>query len=92
MWSIYKTGWHIFRTERGTKDRWRGLALVAMLTAYLIPSFFTHLAYSPALLHVYLFVCAGAVAGRYGLDWSRAKESRVSVKLGEPLPPHMGIG
>jgi O-antigen ligase len=87
MWSIYKTGLQIFRTERGINDRWRGLGLVAMLTAYLVPNLFTHLAYSPALLHVYLFVCAGAVAGRYGLAWSRIKESRISAKLRGPLPP-----
>jgi O-antigen ligase len=92
MWSIFRTGLHIFREERHLRDQWRGLALVAMLTAYLVPNLFTHLAYSPALLHIYVFVCAGAIAGRYSLAWSRARESRVSVKFGEPLPPHVGIG
>jgi O-antigen ligase len=87
MWSIYKTGLKIFREERNLRDRWRGVALVAMLAAYLVPGMFTHLAYHSALLHIYLFVCAGAVAGRYGLPRLRARNLPVSVTMREPLPP-----
>jgi O-antigen ligase len=89
MWSIGLTGLRIFREERDLRDRWRGVALVAMLTAYLVPGIFTHLAYSSALLHLYLFACAGAVAGRYGSPLRRAVRVPEPAKIKEPLSPEL---
>ena len=83
MWSICRTGLRIFREQQDLKDRWRGVALVAMFVAYLVPGLFTHLVYSSALLHIYLFVCAGAVAGRYGLLRSCAVSVAMPVRLKE---------
>lgn len=89
MWSIYSTGLRVFREERDLRDRWRGAAVVAMLTAYLVPGLFTHLAYHSALLHIYLFVCAGAVAGRYGLLRSPAVSVAMPVRLKGTLQPEL---
>jgi O-antigen ligase len=67
MSSLARAGLRIFQQELDAKDRWRGAVLLGMLTAYLIPSLFTHLAYHPTLIHIYMFVCAGAITGRYNL-------------------------
>jgi O-antigen ligase len=77
MWSIYRTGLRIFRKGKSPKDRWWGAAIVAMLTAYLVPQLFSHMAYSPLLIHVYLFASLGAIAGRY----ERHRSSAVSVAV-----------
>jgi O-antigen ligase len=87
MWSICRNGLRISREERDLRDRWRGIALVAMLVAYLVPGLFTHLAYHSALLHLYLFVCAGAVAGRYGSPRFRARNVQVSARMAKSLSP-----
>jgi O-antigen ligase len=89
MWSIYRTGLRIFRTEKGFKDQWRGVGVMAMLTAYLIPQLFSHMAYSPLLIHVYLFACVGAVAGRYEPRVLRTVRVRVPVKIEEPVSPEL---
>jgi O-antigen ligase len=92
MWSICRTGLCVFREQRDLKDRWRGAAVVAMFVAYLVPGLFTHLAYHSALMHMYLFVCAGAFAGRYGLPHRRAVRLPQQVKIKEPVSPHLITG
>jgi hypothetical protein len=62
---IIHTGVTIFRSGPGYRDRWRGIAVVAILTAYLIPSFFSTILYYPAVSHIYVFAYAGAIAGLY---------------------------
>jgi O-antigen ligase len=86
MWSIYRTGLKIFRTEKGLKDRWRGLSVVGMLTAYLVPGMFTHLAYAQLFAHIYLFACVGAIAGRYQPVSARTVSLRTRAKLPNIFP------
>jgi O-antigen ligase len=85
MCSICWTGYRIYRNEKTLPDRWRGAALMAMMMAYLVANMFSHLAYAAALLHLYLFVCAGAVAGRYGSPLRRAVRVREPVRMRQPL-------
>ena len=62
---IIHTGLTVFRSGPGYRDRWRGIAVVAILAAYLIPSFFSTILYYPAVSHIYVFAYAGAIAGLY---------------------------
>jgi O-antigen ligase len=92
MWSIYRAGLRIFRAEQGLKDKCWGAGVVAMLTAYLVPAFFTNIAYSPLLIHVYLFACIGAIAGRYGLPRVRTIAIPMSASLKETQFPQLVSG
>lgn len=92
MWSLYRTGFRIFRTERDLRGRWRGMGAVAMLTAYLVPGLFTHLVYGQLFAHIYLFACLGAIAGRYGSLRLRAIRIAVPVKIKKPLSPELITG
>ena len=92
MWSMFRTGLRIFREERETKDRLRGIILVSMLTAYLVPGLFTHIAYNSTLLHLYLFVSAGVIAGRYKAPRMRVINLVASVKAKEPFYPELASG
>jgi O-antigen ligase len=66
MWSIYRASLRIFRVEQNPAARWRGMAAMAMLTAYLVPGLFTHLVYGQLFAHIYIFAFLGAIFGRYG--------------------------
>ncbi len=92
MWSMFRTGLRIFNDEGDTKDRLRGVILISMLTAYLVPGLFTHIAYNAILLHLYLFVCAGVTAGRYRLARLRDVNLRASVTRKQPFSPQLVSG
>jgi O-antigen ligase len=64
--SIIHTGCTIYRTGRRYQDRWRGIAIIAIMTAYLVPAFFSTILYNTAVSHIYVFACVGAIAGLYG--------------------------
>jgi hypothetical protein len=76
---IIHTGLTILRSGPGYRDRWRGIAVVAILAAYLIPSFFSTILYYPAVSHIYVFAYAGAIAGLY-----RARHRAKDIKRALP--------
>src|SRR5262249_31717279 len=64
--TIIKMGVRLYRTGAQPQDRWRGLALVAIMVAYLMPALFANTLYTPDLIHIYVYVFAGSIAGIYG--------------------------
>jgi O-antigen ligase len=92
MWSIYRTGFRIFRTAEDPTARWRGMGAIAMLTAYLVPGLFTHLVYGQLFAHIYLFASLGAIVGRYRLPQLRAAPMPVPARIKESLSPILITG
>jgi O-Antigen ligase len=85
MGAICKTGLRIFRAEKDLADRWRGVAAVAMVTAYMVAGLFTHYVYSQLLAHIYLYACVGAIAGRYGLRQPHAVNLSHPIRIKKPV-------
>jgi hypothetical protein len=56
---------------RNAQDRWRGIGIIAIMVAYLIPPAFDSTLYQPWVSHIYVYVYAGGMAGVYGLEWLR---------------------
>jgi O-antigen ligase len=64
--AIIKMGLRLYRTGPRLQDRWRGVALLAVIIAYLTPSMFAHNMSYTGLIHIYVYIFAGALAGIYG--------------------------
>jgi O-antigen ligase len=64
--TITRMGLNLYRRGAYLKDQWRGVALVSIMLAYLTPSLFSNTIYITGLIHVYVYVFAGAIAGLYG--------------------------
>jgi O-antigen ligase len=65
--SIFRKGLRLYRSGPELQDRWRGVAVVAMMVAYLIPGFFASTLHVVAVLHhVFVYAYVGGVAGLYG--------------------------
>ena len=64
--SIIRMGLMIYWSGPGYRDRWRGIAVIAIMVAYLVPAFFSTILYKPAASHIYVFACVGGIAGLYG--------------------------
>ena len=65
MATIFGTGLRVFRMGKQARDRWRGIAVIAIMLAYLVPAAFDTTLYQTWVPHVYVFVYFGAVAGLY---------------------------
>jgi hypothetical protein len=61
--SIIRTGFLLYRRGIELHQRWRGVALIAMITAYWVAALFATSLHVPSVSHVYLFLTAGAIAG-----------------------------
>jgi len=70
LMAIVKMGVGLYRRGGRLQDRWRGVALVAIMVAYIMPSLFAQTMGIPGLIHIYVYVFAGAVAGRYSKTWA----------------------
>jgi O-antigen ligase len=51
----YKRGVH-------AQARWRGIGVLSILAAHLVPAFFSNIIFSPVVSHIYVFTFFGAVA------------------------------
>jgi len=80
--AIIKMALRLYRTGPRLQDRWRGVALLAVMVAYLTPSMFAHLLAFTGLIHIYVYIFAGALAGIYGRDQLTALTRRY-------LPRHL---
>jgi O-antigen ligase len=69
--SLLRTGLRVFRMGKNAQDRWRGIAVTAIMVAYLIPPAFDSTLYQAWVSHIYVYVYAGGIAGVYGLEWLR---------------------
>ncbi len=68
--SIIRMGLRLYRTGAHSWDRWRGVAVLAIIVAYLGASQFANTLYLQGLIHIYAYVFVGAIAGLAGGRWS----------------------
>ena len=69
--SIFRKGLRLYRSGPEPQDRWRGIAVVAMMVAYLIPGFFASTLHVVAMLHhVFVYAYVGGIAGLYGRQFA----------------------
>jgi O-antigen ligase len=61
--SIIRTGLLLYRRGREPLQRWRGVALIAIITAYWVAALFATSLHVPTVSHVYVYLTAGAIAG-----------------------------
>jgi O-antigen ligase len=72
--SIFRKGLRLYRSGPELQDRWRGVAVVAIMVAYLIPGFFASTLHVVAVLHhIFVYAYVGGVAGRYGQQFSTSR-------------------
>jgi len=64
--SIMRMALRLSRTGKDLRKRWRGVSVVAIMVAYLVPALFAITLYNPGLMHLYVYVYIGAIAGLYG--------------------------
>jgi O-antigen ligase len=68
--TIMRLGIRLKRTCLDPRDKWRGITLIAIMAAYLMPAMFASTLHMHiSLIHVFVYAFCGAVAGRYG--WGR---------------------
>jgi O-antigen ligase len=63
--SIIQTGLYLYRWESSPLARWRGIAVISIIVAYLIPSLFANTLYFVELHHFYMYTFVGSIAGLY---------------------------
>jgi O-antigen ligase len=61
--SIIRTGLLLYRRGHELHLRWRGVALIAIITAYWVAAMFATSLHVTTVSHVYLYLTAGAIAG-----------------------------
>lgn len=64
--SIIRMGMHLYSMGQHIRDRWRGIAIIAIMIAYQVPALFSLSLYIYDLGHIYVYVCLGGIAGLYG--------------------------
>lgn len=65
--SFIRMGLNLYRRGTNSLERWRGIAVIAILVAYLTPALFSNNLYlTNSLTHLYVYVFVGAIAGLYG--------------------------
>jgi hypothetical protein len=68
--SIIQIGLKLYHRGTDSRDWWRGITIIAIMAAYHVPSLFTNLLYVTGLIHVYVYVLVGAIAGLYSKSHS----------------------
>jgi O-antigen ligase len=69
--TIVARGIRLKRTSLNPRDKWRGIAVVAIMGAYLMPAMFASTIHVPVpLTHFFVYAYFGAIAGRYGPPYS----------------------
>lgn len=83
--SIIRMGVRLYRKGLRPQDRWRGVAVIAIMVAYLIPALFASKLHSPKpwnTILIYSFV--GGIAGLYG----RYRDGQPYSVPTIPVPTH----
>jgi len=87
MASIFGMGVRVFRMEKLPQDCWRGIGVIAIMVAYLIPAAFDTTLYRPWLPPIYVFVYFGGVAGLYDLSRLQRPVRQIQSHLQRPGDP-----
>ncbi len=78
---LVQMAYRLYRDGPDLRDRWRGLAAIGILAAYLVPALFSGLLYMPTVSHTYVFVYMGALAGLYGRSQRRRNAQLVNCAI-----------
>jgi O-antigen ligase len=83
--SLLWTGLNQYRRGINTQAKWRGVAVVSILIAYLTPAMFANTVYIDVPLHhVYAYAYAGAIAGVYNQRRLIARSQPMRSLMGSP--------
>ncbi|RPJ62289.1 MAG: O-antigen ligase family protein [Acidobacteria bacterium] len=63
MVSIAQSGYRLYRQGKGLRERWRGVTVIALLIAYLLPGVFANTLQMFGFGHLLVFVFAGGLVG-----------------------------
>jgi O-antigen ligase len=66
--SVIRTGLHLYKRGVDACDRWRGAALIAVVTSHLVPSLFANAVESTNLTLIYLYALIGAIVSVYNRE------------------------
>jgi O-antigen ligase len=66
VWSIVRMGLRLYQKGIHPRDRWRGIAVLAVMVAYQVSAVFITVLFTFGLGNVYIYVFMGGVAGLYG--------------------------
>jgi O-antigen ligase len=96
--SIVQNGLRLYRKGRSVQEIWRGIAIVAIMIGYQVPSLFAATFYIGGLIHIYVYAFVGAIAGVYSRRQSsstfypfavaanRRASNRLAQTAGRTLP------
>jgi O-antigen ligase len=82
--SLIHRGVKLYRMGLTIQERWRGVAILGILTAHFTPFFFSNILYNWTVSHVYVFVCLGAIVGLCPARSPRHERSG-------PVQPHLQV-
>jgi O-antigen ligase len=67
MAALIRLGIRVRRSSSEPLDQWRGITVIAVVSAYLVPAMFANILHVPVpFAHLLVYAFCGAVAGRYG--------------------------
>jgi O-antigen ligase len=69
--TMVQRGLRLYRNGALARDRWRGITIVGIMIAYLVPALFGNTFYLKDVTHMYLYAYMGAIAGLYGQRHSK---------------------
>jgi O-antigen ligase len=70
--TMIQMGLKLYRHGSAARDRWRGVTIVGIMMAYLVPALFGNTFYLKNVSHLYVYAYLGAIAGLYNpLDSKR---------------------
>jgi len=65
---IFRTAMTLYRKGPGDQDRWRGITMIAVITASLAPALFANTMHTAGVVLVYMYVFLGGIGGMYSQD------------------------
>jgi O-antigen ligase len=78
--TILFTGLTLYRRGAYPYDRWLGISIIASMAAYLVPALTSSLLHLPAVSHIYVFACIGAITGFCGRRLPHPKTTKFRFK------------
>jgi len=83
--SIFRSGLRLYRDAQSPQERWRGIIVISVLVAYLIPGLFASTLKMLGLSHVYVYLFLGGIVGLGTRQRSTANVDRLGPREGVQL-------
>jgi O-antigen ligase len=84
--AMIQMGLRLYRNGPLAQDHWRGVTIVGIMVAYLVPALFGNTLYLKTVSHVYLYAYMGAIAGLYS-----QRPSQLYVSSGRQVQMSPGL-